>query len=112
MPGKSIYPSVPSPGNDEASMRTTLDAVRQSMTMIIMNAQEPNTNYTPSSAAQVFVTNAGLNTAVANQLAASKKAVGAAAAPAAARAALARGAPTRVTRVTSLPVQVVSTRLP
>lgn len=53
---KSIYPSIPAPGNDQASMRATLDAMRQTLTMVIMNAQQPSPNYTPSSAAQVFVT--------------------------------------------------------
>jgi hypothetical protein len=35
-------------------------AIKQTLQMIIINAQEPNPNYTPSSAAQVFVTNAAL----------------------------------------------------
>lgn len=56
MAGKSIYPSIPAPGNDQASMRATLDAVRQTLNMVIMNAQNPSPNYTPSSAAQIFVT--------------------------------------------------------
>jgi hypothetical protein len=56
MAGKSIYPSIPSPGNDPASQRATLDAVRQTLTMITMNAQAPSPNFTPSSASQVFVT--------------------------------------------------------
>jgi hypothetical protein len=58
--GKTIYPSIPSPGNDAASQRATLDAVRQTLTMITMNAQAPSPNYTPSAAAQVFVTKADL----------------------------------------------------
>lgn len=53
---KSIYPSIPAPGNDAASMRATLDAMRQTLTMLIMNAQKPSPNFAPSSAAQVFVT--------------------------------------------------------
>ena len=57
---KSIYPSIPSPGKDPESMRACLDAIRQTMTMIIINAQNPSPNYTPSSAAQIFVTNAQL----------------------------------------------------
>jgi hypothetical protein len=56
MAGKSIYPSIPSPGNDAASQRATLDAVRQTLTMITMNAQNPNPNFAPSSASQIFVT--------------------------------------------------------
>lgn len=56
MAGKSIYPSIPAPGNDAPSMRATLDAVRQTLTMITMNAQNPNPNFTPSSASQIFVT--------------------------------------------------------
>jgi hypothetical protein len=58
---KSIYPSIPSPGDSSESMRATLDAVRQTLTMLIMNAQNPSSNFTPSSAAQVFVTNAQLS---------------------------------------------------
>ena len=53
---KSIYPSIPAPGNDQASMRASLDAMRQTLTMVIMNAQNANPNFAPSSAAQVFVT--------------------------------------------------------
>ena len=53
---KSIYPSIPSPGNDAASQRATLDAMRQSLTMMIMNAQAPNPNFSPSASSQVFVT--------------------------------------------------------
>ena len=56
MAGKSIYPSIPAPGNDTPSMRATLDAMRQSLTMITMNAQAPSANFAPSSAAQIFVT--------------------------------------------------------
>jgi hypothetical protein len=110
MAGKSIYPSIPSPGNDARSMRVTLDAIQQSMTMIIMNAQSPSPNYTPSSAAQIFVTNAGLSTFVANQIALSKTAVGSAAAPAAASAAL--GKAPRPAKPIPLPVQVTSVRIP
>ena len=61
MAGKSIYPSIPSPGNDMPSMRATLDAIRQTLTMITINAQVPSANYTPSSAAQIFVTKAELS---------------------------------------------------
>ena len=56
MPSKSIYPSIPAPGNTPESQRATLDAIRQTMTMVILNAQAPSANYAPSSAAQVFVT--------------------------------------------------------
>jgi hypothetical protein len=56
MAGKSIYPSIPSPGNDAPSMRATLDAMRQTLTMITMNAQNPNPNFSPSTASQIFVT--------------------------------------------------------
>lgn len=54
--GKNIYPSIPSPGSDPASQRATLDAMRQTLTMITMNAQNPNPNFQPSTAAQIFVT--------------------------------------------------------
>ncbi len=53
---KSIYPSIPAPGGDINSIRASLDAMRQTLTMVIMNAQNPNPTFTPSSAAQVFVT--------------------------------------------------------
>lgn len=56
MAGKTIYPSIPAPGNDSASLRATVDAMRQTLTMVIMNAQNPNPNFTPSSASQIFVT--------------------------------------------------------
>lgn len=56
MATKTIYPSIPAPGNDTASLRATVDAMRQTLTMVIMNAQNPNPNFTPSSASQVFVT--------------------------------------------------------
>jgi hypothetical protein len=61
---KSIYPSIPSPGNDASSMRASIDAMRQTMTMLIMNAQHPSPNFTPSSAAQVFVTKEELKNAI------------------------------------------------
>lgn len=53
---KSIYPSIPAPGTDANSQRATLDAMRQALTMVIMNAQQPNPNFSPSSASQIFVT--------------------------------------------------------
>lgn len=56
MAGKTIYPSIPAPGNDAPSMRATLDAMRQTLTMITMNAQAPSPNFTPSTASQIFVT--------------------------------------------------------
>lgn len=56
MAGKSIYPSIPAPGNTPETMRATLDAMRQTLTMVILNAQNPNPNFSPSSASQTFVT--------------------------------------------------------
>jgi hypothetical protein len=53
---KSIYPSIPAAGNTIESVRASLDAVRQTLNMLIINAQNPNPNFTPSSAAQVFLT--------------------------------------------------------
>ncbi len=58
---KSIYPSIPAAGTDTASMRATVDAMRQTLTMMIMNAQNPNPNFAPSAASQVFVTYDALN---------------------------------------------------
>ena len=56
MAGKTIYPSIPDPGNTIATMIPCLVAIKQTLQMIIINAQDPNPNYTPSSAAQIFVT--------------------------------------------------------
>ena len=53
---RSIYPSIPAPGNDMPSLQASLGAMRQSLNMLILNAQNPNPNFAPSSAAQVFVT--------------------------------------------------------
>jgi hypothetical protein len=53
---RSIYPSIPAPGNDLPSIQASLGAMRQSLNMLILNAQNPNPNFAPSSAAQVFVT--------------------------------------------------------
>lgn len=59
--GRTIYPSIPDPGNTLATIVPCLVAMKQTLQMIIINAQNPNPNYTPSSAAQVFVTNARLS---------------------------------------------------
>jgi hypothetical protein len=56
MAGRTIYPSIPDPGNTLQTITACLSAVKQTLQMIIINAQNPNPNYTPSSAAQVFVT--------------------------------------------------------
>jgi hypothetical protein len=60
MAGKSIYPSIPAPGSDSASLLATVAALRQTVTLVIMNAQNPNPNYSPSAASQVFATKADL----------------------------------------------------
>lgn len=75
---KSIYPSIPAPGKTPESMQATLDAMRQAMTMVIINAQAPSANYAPSSAAQVFVTHAQLDKAIASSPSATTKAANAA----------------------------------
>lgn len=62
MAGKSIYPSIPAPGADPASMRASIDAMRQTLTLVLMNAQNPNPNFAPSSASQIFVTRDELKT--------------------------------------------------
>lgn len=56
MAGRTIYPSIPDPGNTVATIVPCLVAIKQTLQMIIINAQDPNPNYTPSSAAQIFVT--------------------------------------------------------
>jgi hypothetical protein len=60
MAGPNIYPSIPAPGNTIDTITPCLNAMRQSLTMLILNAQNPNPNYTPSTAAQIFVTRANL----------------------------------------------------
>ncbi len=103
MASKSIYPSPPAPGTTPESMRATLDALRQSVQMIIINAQAPSANYAPSSAAQVFVTHAQLEKYVATNL------TGAAASSKAATAVLS-GAP-KPKRIPRLPRNLVATEL-
>ena len=53
---KSIYPAFPLPATICRASQATLGAMRQTMNMMILNAQNPNPNFAPSSAAQVFVT--------------------------------------------------------
>ena len=100
---KSIYPSIPAPGKTPESMQVTLDAIRQAMTMVIMNAQAPSSNYAPSSAAQVFVTHAQLERYVAQNV------TGAAASAKAANATLS-GAP-KLKRIPRLPRDLKATEL-
>jgi hypothetical protein len=57
---KSIYPSIPQPGKTQESVAACLDAVRQTLSMMILNAQSPSPNFSASSAAQIFVTRAQL----------------------------------------------------
>jgi hypothetical protein len=57
MANKSIYPSIPDPGSSIGTIVPCLLAMKQTLQMIILNAQVPNPNYAPSSAAQIFVTN-------------------------------------------------------
>lgn len=71
----SIYPSIPDPGNTIATMVPCLLAIKQTLQLIILNAQSPHSTYTPSSAAQIFVTKGQLD-AVQNQLTALQKKVG------------------------------------
>ena len=106
MASKSIYPSPPAPGTTPESMRATLDALRQSVQMIIINAQAPSANYAPSSAAQVFVTHSQLEKYVAAN---TGSVAGAAASATAANAALS-GAP-KPKRIPRLPRNLVATEL-
>lgn len=57
MPG-SIYPSIPMSGSDLKTIVPAIEAMRQTLTLMILNGKSPNPNYTPSEAAQIFVTNA------------------------------------------------------
>ena len=74
-PPTSIYPSIPDPGGTLASHGAALQAIKQTLQLIILNAQSPNPTYTPSSAAQVFATQGQL-TQLQNQLTALQKKVG------------------------------------
>jgi hypothetical protein len=56
----NIYPSIPAPGMTLDTIVPTINAMRQTLTMLILNAQNPNPNYTPSTASQIFVTRANL----------------------------------------------------
>ena len=57
---KSIYPSIPMPGADLSTVLPAIEAMRQTINLIILNGLFPNPNYTPSETAQVFVTYAAL----------------------------------------------------
>jgi hypothetical protein len=57
---KSIYPSIPMPGADLSTVLPAVEAMRQTINLIILNGLSPNPNYTPSESAQVFVTYAAL----------------------------------------------------
>lgn len=57
---KSIYPSIPMPGADMSTVLPAIEAMRQTINLIILNGLSPNPNYTPSESAQVFVTYAAL----------------------------------------------------
>ena len=72
MPSRSIYPSIPDPGNTVETMAPALLAIKQTLTMIILNSQSPSKNYTPSSAAQIFATQGQLTT-LENRIAALEK---------------------------------------
>lgn len=58
MPSNSIYPAIPMPGKDPSTYLPALEAMRQVINLIVLNGLSPNPNYTPSQAAQIFVTNA------------------------------------------------------
>jgi len=66
MAGKTIYPSIPDPGNTVQTIVPCLIAMKQVLQLILMNAQDPNPNYTPSSASQIFVTQGQLTNAINN----------------------------------------------
>jgi hypothetical protein len=57
---RSIYPSIPMPGAALATIAPAVEALRQTVNLIILNGLSPNQNYTPSETAQVFVTYAAL----------------------------------------------------
>jgi Collagen triple helix repeat (20 copies) len=59
--GKSIYPSIPMPGAALDTITPAVEALRQTINLIILNGLSPNPNYTPSETAQVFVTYAALS---------------------------------------------------
>jgi hypothetical protein len=57
---KSIYPSIPMPGLTLNTLAPAVEALRQTVNLIILNGLSPNPGYTPSETAQVFVTYAAL----------------------------------------------------
>lgn len=57
---KSIYPSIPMPGSSLDTITPAVEAIRQTVNLIILNGLSPNPNYTPSETAQVFVTYSAL----------------------------------------------------
>lgn len=72
---QTIYPSIPDPGNTIGTIVPCLLAIKQTLQMIILNSQAPSPNYTPSSAAQIFVTKGQLD-ALQTQITAIQKKVG------------------------------------
>lgn len=53
---KSIYPSIPFPGTTPAQQQACLLAIKQTLELIIVNAQDPRPDYDLTTAAQVFLT--------------------------------------------------------
>lgn len=52
----SIYPSIPVAGTDLGTITPAVEALRNTVNLIILNGLSPNPSYTPSQTAQVFVT--------------------------------------------------------
>lgn len=72
---QTIYPSIPDPGTSLTTIIPCLTAIKQTLTMIILNSQAPSSTYAPSSAAQTFVTQGQL-TALQTQVDTLQKKVG------------------------------------
>lgn len=64
MAPRSIYPSIPAPSPDIQGILSSVNAMRQTLSMITLNAQDPTANLSASTASQIFVTQAQLKNLV------------------------------------------------
>ena len=65
MAPRSIYPiHPPAPSPDIQGILSSVNAMRQTLSMITLNAQDPTANLSASTASQIFVTQAQLKNLV------------------------------------------------
>lgn len=53
---RSIYPAIPDPGNTLPTIIASLQAIQQTLNLIIVNAQNPRNDYDLTVASQIFIT--------------------------------------------------------